>query len=396
MNRLPSISTLMSPPEAKPYESFSPTISTSKSPVLTQQSSFDSDLTLPPISNCRSKPQNMPEVLPSPPVSPWPNPRRKRQDEAGKTTELTKEENTTHDPPLYPSSEADSEIAAEEPLFPPERTSSKADALITKHMASHMFQFKHSVNQPTREEYLLALACVPVVSRGYNRNPGAWLKRERDILDERFGEAKRVRKAPTTAIPRILATLAPAPPRSNKKKVTTVQAVRTPRAKRTTPKATPKSKLLDSFDVASFTSPKARVIGANRDDSDYNSLPDYSPPTSALPKNNPKALKAEWAGKLLDLSTDPDIHMLHEAEVHLASTLRLSGATYLCSKRRIFDARLHNLRIGKEFRKTDAQQACKIDVNKASKLWTAYDRVGWFKKELFEQYLLEPQRQYFR
>jgi hypothetical protein len=45
------------------------------------------------------------------------------------------------------------------------------------------------------------------------------------------------------------------------------------------------------------------------------------------------------------------------------------------------------LRIGKEFRKTDAQQACKIDVNKASKLWTAYDRVGWFDSEHFQQYL---------
>jgi len=45
------------------------------------------------------------------------------------------------------------------------------------------------------------------------------------------------------------------------------------------------------------------------------------------------------------------------------------------------------LRIGKEFRKTDAQQACKIDVNKASKLWTAFDKVGWFKKDFFLQRL---------
>lgn len=383
----------MSPPEAKPYESFSPTIGTSENLALIQQSSFDSDLTLPPISDCRSQPQNMPEVLPSPPISPWPNHRRKQEDESQKTMEMAQQESSTQDPPLYPSSEADTEIAVDEPLFPPEQTSTNDNALVTKHIASHMFQFKHNVNQPTREEYLLALACVPIVSRGYNRNPGAWLKREREILDERFGEAKRIRKAQSTNAPRALATLAPAP-RPMKKKPTTTAAIRTPRVKRATPKTTPKSKVYDSFDATSFTSPKVRVIGANRDDSDYNSLPDYSPPTSTLPKNNSKALKAEWAGKLLDLSNDPDIHMLHEAEVHLASTLRLSGATYLCSKRRIFEGRLNNLRIGKEFRKTDAQQACKIDVNKASKLWTAYDRVGWFKKELFERYLHQPQRQY--
>ncbi|MCJ1367543.1 hypothetical protein MMC16_006677 [Acarospora aff. strigata] len=387
MNRLPSISTLMSPPEAKPYESFSPTVGTSKSPPAAERSTFNSDLTLPPISNCLSQPQTLPEVLPSPPISPWPNHDHRREDESGKVAKMAKADVTVQDPPLYPSSEADIEIAADEPLFPPEHVSSNEDALITKHMASHMFQFRESVNQPTREEYLLALACVPIVSRGYNRNPGAWLKRERDILDERFSQAKRVRKVSATAPSRVLATLAPAPSRSNKKKVPSPQAIRAPRMKRSTPKTTPRGKALDSFDIGSGTSPKVRVIGANRDDSDYRSLPDYCPPTSTLPKNNPRALKAEWAGKLLDLSHDPDIHMLHEAEVHLASTLRLSGATYLCSKRRIFDARLNALRIGKEFRKTDAQQACKIDVNKASKLWTAYERVGWFKRELFEQHL---------
>lgn len=377
----------MSPPEAKPFESFSPTMGTSRSPTAAEQSSFTSDLTLPPISNCLSQPQSMPEVLPSPPISPWPNNRHKGEEGIGKTMGMTKTEDMRKDPLLYPSSEPDVEMTAEEPLFPAGQNSPNADALITKHMASHMFQFRESVNQPTREEYLLALACVPIVSRGYNRNPGAWLKRERDILDERFNDAKRVRKGPTTTPSRVLATLAPAPPRSIKKKPLTLQAPRPPRVRRATPKTTPRAKVLDTFDAGTATSPKVRVIGANRDDSDYRSLPDYCPPTSTLPKNNPRALKAEWAGKLLDLSNDPDVHMLHEAEVHLASTLRLSGATYLCSKRRIFEARLHALRIGKEFRKTDAQQACKIDVNKASKLWTAYERVGWFKREYFEQYL---------
>lgn len=193
--------------------------------------------------------------------------------------DLAKVEETMQDPPLYPSSEADIDIAGEEPLFAPEHTVPNAEALVTKHMASHMSQFKESVSQPTREEYLLALACVPIVSRGYNRNPGAWLKRERDILAERFSEAKRIRKAPTTKHSRVLATLAPAPLQLNKKKLPTPQTVRAPRVKRAAPKTTPRAKVLDAFDAGSLTSPKVRVIGANRDDSDYRSLPDYCQPT---------------------------------------------------------------------------------------------------------------------
>ena len=120
---------------------------------------------------------------------------------------------------------------------------------------------------------------------------------------------------------------------------------------------------------------------------DYRSVPDYSPPTSTLPKNNPRALKAEWAGMPLDLSNDPDIHLLHEAEVHLASTLRLSGAAYLFYKREIFEARLQGLCVGKEFWKVNTYQVRRADVNKVITLCKAYERVGWFRKELFEQYL---------
>ena len=102
---------------------------------------------------------------------------------------------------------------------------------------------------------------------------------------------------------------------------------------------------------------------------------------------NEKKLKAEWKGNKLDLSGDADRHLLHEAELELASTLRLNCATYLCSKRRVFQARIAALKINKEFRRTDAQQACKIDVNKASKLWQAYDKVGWFDATYFREYV---------
>lgn len=140
----------------------------------------------------------------------------------------------------------------------------------------------------------------------------------------------------------------------------------------------------------SFSTPqqsrKSR-IGTSREDTKYDSLTDYAPPLSTLKEKGVKEFEMDWKGQVLDLSNDPDKSMLDPLEVKLAATLRLSCATYLCSKRRIFEARVNALKIGKEFRKTDAQQACKIDVNKASKLWIAFDRVGWFDPVYFRKYL---------
>lgn len=72
------------------------------------------------------------------------------------------------------------------------------------------------------------------------------------------------------------------------------------------------------------------------------------------------------------------LSLLHPDEQKLASNLRLDPATYLTSKRRIFVARLRHFHEQRPFRKTHAQTACKIDVNKASKLHVAFESVGWF------------------
>lgn len=128
--------------------------------------------------------------------------------------------------------------------------------------------------------------------------------------------------------------------------------------------------------------------GEQFQDSDYNSIPDYAPPISTLPTGNPGILHVAWPKKsLIDLSDDSDRHMLHEAELELATTLNLSCAKYLCTKRRIFQARLEALREGREFRRSDSQKACKIDSNKASKLCRAWEKVGWFDKRYFVEYL---------
>jgi hypothetical protein len=300
----------------------------------------------------------------SPPISPYD---AQSQKESLECTDIG-----MRDPQLFVPNGAVGSIALDEPLFPQEPVDPVAQKLITQHMKSSDFASLQS--KPAREDYELAVSFVSTVYQSYNKNPRAWYLQER-AFDQRYGRPSGVYKRP------VLKKLAPAPSSGvRKQKVALPRLPRAPRA----PKRTPVVRVYDSFDVFPLSaSPKPARPATNRDDTDYNSLPDYSPSLDTLPKGNSKVLKADWKGQVLDLSNDPDRHLLHEAELNLASTLRLTCATYLCSKRRIFQARIDTLRIGKEFRKTDAQQACKIDVNKASKLWQAYEKVGWFDRRHF-------------
>ena len=116
-------------------------------------------------------------------------------------------------------------------------------------------------------------------------------------------------------------------------------------------------------------------------DTDFNSLPDYSPFVSTLDKASfPEVI---WMGEAFDLSEDPYSYLLHQDEVSLAANLHIDCATYLTSKRRIFIACVDCVKNGKEFSKANCQQACNIDVNRASKLWEAFEKVGWFNETHF-------------
>ena len=374
MNRLPSVSSLMSPPEAKPLETFNSPFSHYAMP---QDPSCHHNIKLPPISADRKRTQSETD-LPSPPVTPYTG-NKKRKSHTSEQIESDVVGSST-DPVLFPRQDSVVDVATDEPLFGPVLPPT-AEALIEQHISTHMARFENKLNKPTHSEYLLALSCVPIVSTQFNRNPVAWAKEERETLERQLVMMNRCGPR-TGAIEPKLKRIAPAP--SKRTVVSQSRVQRTPRVKRT-PRSTPKTKDFDSFDMPTPPSTKhPRILGTNRDDTDYNSLQDLSPPISTL-GGNVRALKADWKGQMLDLSDDPDRHLLNSAELNLAATLRLSCATYLCSKRRIFEARVRALNVGKEFRKTDAQQACKIDVNKASKLWTAYERVGWFRPEHFEQ-----------
>lgn len=120
-------------------------------------------------------------------------------------------------------------------------------------------------------------------------------------------------------------------------------------------------------------------------DMNLSQIDDFSPPISTLPPG--KSLRAEWKGHPMDLSNDPDAQLLHPAELHLASVLRLPVDVYIDSKRRLFAEKVHRLRQGLPFRRTDSQKACRIDVNKASRLFGAFEKVGWLEDELFKEHL---------
>ncbi|KAL1960020.1 hypothetical protein VTO42DRAFT_688 [Malbranchea cinnamomea] len=449
MNRL-SIANLMTP-EAKPSDSFNSSFARSQSQPLFLSSSIGLDNTLPPISAERRRSQSDMK-LPSPPDTPFTLKFNLENNRNAPVIEEPME--GARDPVLFPrtdesSGQSSGIVPADQPLFAPPQPASPAAtkttaatsnsmittetateiaakpvveetepvaeeprplraalepepqpqarpqqpqpstpeavrSVIEEHIAKLQRTSPQHVQTPTREEYKLALECAQAlksnVVAAYNDNPGAYAKQEREYLDKQSLLMKfRLKK------------IAPAPvKRSQLYGVSAARPQRQPRSKRS-PKSTPLQKPLDSFNATptpTRATPKPR-IGATRDDTHYDSLPDFSPPVETL-GDNPKALKVEWKGQPLDLSQDPDREKLHPSEINLASTLRLSCATYLCSKRRIFQSYVNALRNGQPFRKTHAQQACKIDVNKASRLFLAFEKVGWINGGFDEHF-----RQFF-
>ncbi|ORX63087.1 hypothetical protein DM01DRAFT_1298037 [Hesseltinella vesiculosa] len=89
-------------------------------------------------------------------------------------------------------------------------------------------------------------------------------------------------------------------------------------------------------------------------------------------------IRVVWKGSPLTIKTLPHFDQLHANEQLIASTLRLSPEQYLkCKRALILTAQVYSDH-GVPFRKSDAQKVCRIDVNKTSCLWNAFNRLGWF------------------
>lgn len=135
--------------------------------------------------------------------------------------------------------------------------------------------------------------------------------------------------------------------------------------------------------------PKPHV--AHQPLNEWKQMQDYAPPLASLDNihngNSKGIMKVEWKGSTMDLSEDPLRDKLHPAELQLASILRLSCDSYLASKRRLFMEKVSKLKRGQGFRRTDAQKVCRIDVNKASRLYQAFEKVGWLDDKNFVKFL---------
>lgn len=316
----------------------------------------------------------------SPPISPYSKPISTTEAPATPPSQAVK------DPLLYPAEDNILSSPAQPPLFAPTELEDHR-RIVDDHVLARSRASFAGVLPPKREDYELALTFRSQVMKHFTANRKAWLRKERALLEaDRRAGAQRYH----TILPAAKPVVASKAPRSQRvDRVSKPQSA--PRPIRTHPVATtttpgPMRPAAPRPRVSATPEPSRRIVAPNREDKDFKALPNYCPPLNSLP-SRPNSLKVDWKGQPIDLSGDPHAMLLHPDELTLAGNLRLDCATYLTSKRRIFERRLQCLRNGKEFRKTDAQQACKIDVNKASKLWTAFDKVGWLDAEWVRQYL---------
>ncbi|KAG9237680.1 putative SWIRM domain-containing protein [Amylocarpus encephaloides] len=278
----------------------------------------------------------------------------------------------TRDPILFPTPDVPRSASSQPLFFDPQ--SQQVVEVVEEHVQAREARGVSGTASPAPAEYRLTLefAWKMKMVHGYSADPGRWHRRElaflkSDTLRRNEGNRRYPTLAPASNPPRRTAVRGNGNgTRVNAKGAVARPSVRTPKARQATPDHGPKK-------VA-------------REDKKFQLLPDFSPPTNTLP-NKPNCLKVEWKGAPIDLKDDPHRGLLHQEELLLASILRLDCATYLTNKRRLFIQRIEAYKIGKEFRKTDAQQACKIDVNKASKLWSVYEKVGWLDMRHFQKYL---------
>lgn len=361
------ISNLMSPPDPPPLDNFN---------QITVRPSSPPSFKTPPAQINLPKGQDAKEPM-SPPVSP----------DAGRdrnSPEAVLENHAMKDPILYPPEDSVSS-PPRQPLFPLSE-SAEHRRIVDRHIASRNAALFERSSPPRREHYELTLQFKSQIMLLFTKDRRAWMEKERALLIKdraAFRDRWNNKRYPT---------LAPAksdrpPARTQPTKTVRNNGVTKP-SRVTKPHSATRSPLATQMRPKQAGSPpetSRRTVAPNREDRDFRALPDYCPPISSLP-NKANSLKVDWKGAPVDLSNDPNAHLLHPDELSLAANLRLDCATYLTSKRRIFIRRLECARIGKEFRKTDAQQACKIDVNKASKLWTAFEKVGWLDLKWMESF----------
>ncbi|KAI1472593.1 uncharacterized protein F4812DRAFT_18556 [Daldinia caldariorum] len=362
------ISSLMSPPEPPRLESFS--------------QRRESNPTGPTVSDVR-------RLQPISPITPPISPTTNVDDHS--VNPASSANTAVQDPILYPSQDV-TRSPQQQPLFAQD-DSIDVRRIVDEHVNIRPAGMFGDASPPKLEDYELVIFFSSQVMKKYQENPKLWLKRERDQLlaDRRAGARyNKFKPQPKPILPAKVPQVRKETQRTKTVKPAKVvkatqPSAAAPRPIRSYPTTNPGQSSNRLPSATPDPSPR-RAVAPNREDKDFDSLPNLCPPLDTLPPRS-NSLKVDWKGTPIDLSNDPYRHLLHPDEVTLAANLRLDCATYLTSKRRMFIRRRECLQMGKEFRKTDAQQACKIDVNKASKLWTAFEKVGWLGKNYMDKYV---------
>lgn len=388
-NKVPVASLLISPPEQTPYESFD----------QGQLATMNTSSMLPPMQRAKGNPAQQP---PSPPISPLKKPTNQVQ--------RTTPGSNVKDPILYP----EELTGPAQPLFSNRRPSSVEAIDITRHMnARRQKPLKRGVKAPNRRDYEDFAYVVTAWNGAYERlrtdaERAAYQQAElaQVRLDDRarlgahagnHNNNKPTKKYHTTSH-KLLKAKPDGATITAKDVVASATGPHSPHkiTKSGRPSAKPRAKASPAAEEK-----KSKVSKTQTVDIDYNHIPDYCPPVDILDSkkmsipsvSNPRPFE------------DSELHLLsllHPQEQDLARNLRIGPATYLTTKRRIFVDRLYFYYFEKEvreeqeaegvrdklfvkdFKKTHAQYAGKIDVNKSSKLHEAFDSVGWFDRKWCE------------
>ncbi|KAK6359569.1 hypothetical protein TWF696_000721 [Orbilia brochopaga] len=369
-------------PEPSPFKR--PAMSFSYSPRPDSSSGYpSSEGTTRPSSSSGGKKAHSLSGIPSPPPSPFvPRQISEAPSELGPTM-------VNRDPVLY-----DTPLSGDDnhrPLFESaessyrERSASAPDNSSSSIVAAE----RRVENRPVPIEPRLPVTAPKFKSTAWAdcfRSPVEYFQRERNYLRQQLAAAKAARTVKPIVHVTSPATPGPRRPQhshSRSRSSGSDVIMSSPRERVRT------QKVLDNNNkiVKPKFSRQSKPVTTTRKDIHYSTVEDVTPSSDLLP-DNPRCLHVDWSGAPLDISSDPDRHLLHKAEQHLASTLKLSCGQYLTQKRLIFLERVTRLRAGNPvFSRTHAQQVCHIDVNKASRLFAAFEKVGWLSPQALKQYL---------
>lgn len=268
-----------------------------------------------------------------------------------------------------------------QPLFP--STLSNAPKL-RQVVQEHIYARRTSDpvgNYPSEDEYLLVATFKEDMYRHFVKNPKKWLGRERAqlVADSRARKAHLKDLQPKPPAPH-LGTTAAAKPSPMLSATAPQHQDKIAKKKLSKPRSATRQRPQVSNSSVLQHAPRreAAAKSANKPKNrDYKSIDSYCPPLETLDRFKPRELD----GGALDLSDDPLKGLLHAVELPLAANNKFNCETYLYCKRRIFHERLAFYHEGKDFKKTHAQNACNVDVNKASRLHVEFEKWGWFQPE---------------